>query len=117
MTPATSRLVALLQARARGRRSPLPSRVIAAELGVSQRDVGTLVAEAIERGAVIGSSCQAARPGYFWIVDPQDLEPGVGHIVARAAACFRRVRVLRRAVEARFGPQPQLFDLEDPDAA
>lgn len=92
---------------------------MAAELGVSSRAVGELVAEAIEQGALIGSTCNGQRAGYFLVTNMEDLEFGTRHIRHRALGCLRRIRLLRKAAAERFaeGEVQRLFDLEDSNTA
>jgi hypothetical protein len=118
VSPSARRLLDILGTRGVGRRHPVPTKALAAELGVPHRTVGELVAEAIGDEALIGSSCDAARPGYFLIQDLDDLEEGTRHIRARALASLKRVSVLRRSARERFGPRAlSLFDLEAEGAA
>jgi hypothetical protein len=55
-TPETTRLVEFLSTRGVGRRNPVSTRTLATMLAVPKRAVGELVADAIEDGALIGSS-------------------------------------------------------------
>jgi hypothetical protein len=118
VTPSVAHLVAILGRQGIGRRHPVPTRVLAAELDVPRRAVGELVAVAIEQGALIGSSCDASRPGYFVVTDLEDLEEGTRHIRARALSSLKRVSALKRSAERAFGPEAlPLFDLEETGAA
>ncbi len=99
-------LIALLPT---GRNFAISAKQLARELGTTTRVVGQLVEEAIETdGYVIGSAC-TEPVGYFLIVDEADLEVGCGHIVARAAASFKRVRALERNYAAMNQGQSSLF--------
>jgi DNA-binding IscR family transcriptional regulator len=97
-----------------GRDQAIRASDLAAVLGVSERTVGALVAELIDSGFVIGSTCSGERPGYFLCQDFEDVRVGTAHIVARASESWRRVRKLRaNAIEA-IGPgTAPLFDLQD----
>jgi hypothetical protein len=118
MTPLVAHLVTILGQRGAGRRHPVSTKLLAAELGVPKRAVGELVAEVIEAGALIGSSCDASRPGYFIVTDLADLEEGTSHIRARALSSLKRVAVLKRSAERAFGPEAiRLFDVEASGAA
>lgn len=91
----------------------LPADVLAADLGVSRRTVGALIAELIDRGSLIGSTCHPDGPGYFIPASREELEEGTRHIVSRARASFTRVAKLRRAAERVFGPEVlTLFDID-----
>jgi hypothetical protein len=100
-----------------GRVNAKPADVLAEQLDTSTRMIGALVADLIEiDGVCIGSACDSEHPGYFIVSTPDDLEIGVGHIVRRGAAIFRRVRALQRAWERKPGAsQTTLFDLLDSD--
>jgi hypothetical protein len=95
-----------------GSDDPYPASLLARDLGVSERTVGQLVGELIDRGELIGSSC-GPHAGYFLIRNLAELEEGTRHIVARARASFDRVSKLRRAAEERFGDVARLFELEE----
>jgi hypothetical protein len=89
--------------------------VLAAELNISTREVGAIVADLIEQDQwLIGSTCTEPA-GYFIIRDLADLEAGTAHIVARAKRSFVRVAALRRAARERFSESEvlHLFDLEE----
>lgn len=102
-----------------GRDHAQSARALALALDISERQVGQLVAEAIEQeGYLVGSTCSGVdgtRPGYFLIADLADLEAGTAHIVARAKRSFVRVAALRRAARERFSEAEvlHLFSLED----
>jgi hypothetical protein len=118
VSPSARRLLDILGTRGVGRRHPVPTKALAAELGVPASVVGELVAEAIEQGALIRSSCNAFRPGYFLIQGLAYLEEGTRHIRARALSSLTRVSVLKRLAERAFGPEAvPLFDLEQAGAA
>jgi hypothetical protein len=108
-------LVEILGTRGVGRSHPISTRTLAVKLGVPKRAVGELVAGAIEEGALIGSSCDARRPGYFLIRELDDLEEGTRHVRRRAIGCFRRIHLLREAAFQQFaeGEVQQLFDLKE----
>jgi hypothetical protein len=111
-------LLAILQSQGVGRENPVPTKILAAELRVPRRLVGEIVAEAIEQGHLIGSSCRASAPGYFLIEDMDDLEEGTRHIRARALSSLRRISVLKHSAERAFGPDAvPLFALEVDGAA
>lgn len=84
---------------------------LAHQIGCTERAIGIAVAELIEDGYCIGSRCGEGS-GYFQVATAEDLEIGVGHIVRRAAASFRRVRALRKSYERMPGhEQTNIFDL------
>ncbi len=98
-----------------GHQNPTSAAALADHLGITERMVGSAVAELIDQGALIGSSCKGGASGYFLIRDEEDLRVGTEHIVSRAKKSFRRVARLRRAAAARFGADValRLFDLEE----
>ena len=94
-----------------GRENAVTAGTLAEELGISQRDVGAIVADLIvSDGYCIGSLCGSDH-GYYFIRagDHADLEAGVGHTVRRAVASFDRVRALRRSWAAMGSGQAALF--------
>jgi hypothetical protein len=118
VTPSARRLLDILGTQGVGRRHPVATKALAAELGLPRRAIGAVVAEAIEAGALIGSTCDASRPGYFIVRDLDDLEEGTRHIRARALSSLRRISVLKHSAERAFGPDAvPLFDLEVDGAA
>jgi hypothetical protein len=76
VTAYTARLVEILGTRGVGRAHPVPTKTLAGQLGVQARVIGELVAEAIEEGALIGSTCNGSRAGYFIVRDWEDLTAG-----------------------------------------
>lgn len=82
-------------------------------LGCSQRKVGELAASLVDRGVLVGSTCNAGHHGYFLIDNEEDLEVGTQHIRSRAIASLVRIRNLRTAAAQRFGEGKalRLFDL------
>jgi hypothetical protein len=77
------------------------------------RDVQGLAGELIEEGHLVGSSCTPGRAGFFTIETEEDLEEGTRHVRSRALSSLRRVSLLRKAAEQRFGLEAlRLFDLD-----
>jgi hypothetical protein len=107
-----TRLEALLP---EGRERAIPVQELATRLEVPRREVQAAVAELIERGVPVGSSCGHVagffrmRPG-----DNGDFVAGTAHISRRSAAMFRRVRALERIRQRSFPDRPSLFDPEAP---
>jgi hypothetical protein len=95
----------LLPLLGRGSSNAVPASELAADLGVGERMVGALAAELIERGVLVGSSCEAGRHGYFLITSLEDLDVGTRHYRSRAVASLRRARLLRDAAVREFGNQ------------
>jgi hypothetical protein len=107
-------LVRLAQLLPTGRDAAVPASELAALMGVSERTVGSMVADLIDQGWIVGSVCSGERPGYFHCRDEEDLEIGTAHIRARAAASFARIRTLRASAQKVFGDRAAtLFDLEE----
>lgn len=97
-----------------GRALAVPATDLAAHLEVNERTVGALVAELIDRGWLIGSTCSGDRPGYFLIADELDLDVGTRHIRSRAISSLQRVSILRRNARDHFSAETvaRLFDVE-----
>jgi biotin operon repressor len=96
-----------------GRHDPIPAWKLAVRLGTSRRQVAKLVEDLIDRGVLVGSTCNGERAGYFIAADPEDVEAGTRHIRSRALAMLVRLRKLRKIAERDFGFQTAtLFDLE-----
>ncbi len=90
----------------------MPAWTLAANLGISERRVGALVAELRKAGYLVGSTC-GPDAGYFRCHNAEDVRRGMGHIIARASQSLAVVRAVQRTAEARFGPQTaSLFDVE-----
>lgn len=108
------RLERLLTEEASGRARAKPSGWFTFRLGVSPRVLQVLVGMLIDRGQLVGSSCDSEHPGYFLILDEDDLIAGTAHIRSRALSSLARVSRLKRAAEAKFGAESaRLFDLSE----
>ncbi len=95
-----------------GHEAPLPARILAGMMDVSERRVGALVAELRKAGYLVGSTC-GPDAGYFRCHNAEDVRRGMGHIIARASQSLAVVRAVQRTAEREFGPQTaSLFDLE-----
>lgn len=94
-----------------------PAAVLASDLRVSTRTVRALVNELIDRGELVGSSSNGSNPGYFLIDRREDLEYGTEHLRSRALSMLRRLGMVKRAAEQRFGPDVlTLFSLDEEEA-
>jgi len=84
-------------------------------LGISPREVGALVAELVEAGQPIGSSC--TKPyGYYVCIDAADVEHGAAHIRSRALGSLARWRAFQRACVLLVNPEQMqlwLTELEE----
>lgn len=103
----------LLEALPEGADEPASAGLLARTLDCTERQVGQLVAAAIDRGRLVGSTC-GSKPGYFLIATEDELEQGTRHILSRAKASMARVARLRRSAREQFGEHTaRLFDLEE----
>jgi hypothetical protein len=111
----TAVLEALVAHLPSGHEHAVPGPALAEAVGVTYRQLQQLVAEAIEAGIAVGSTCNGPRPGFYRMRpgNIEDFRIGVAHIVKRAGAMFARVRALERIRAHEFPAANRLFDLDD----
>jgi len=81
-------------------------------LGISPREVGALVAELVDAGHPIGSSC--TKPyGYYVCIDNADVAHGAAHIRARALGSLARWRAFQNACVLLVNPEQMRMWLEE----
>lgn len=103
----------LLKALPEGADEPAPAWLLARTLDCTERQVGQLVAAAIDRGELVGSLC-GNKAGYFLPTSEDEVRIGTSHIVSRAKASMTRVARLRRSAREKFGESTaRLFELEE----
>lgn len=116
MKPATKAAIrALTEALPIGWEHAVPASELAQDLGLSERQIGQMVADLIDNGLLVGSTCDAEHHGYFLIQTEEDLDIGTRHMRSRAVSILRRVSKLRTAAKsAQFNEEAlRLFDLQE----
>lgn len=109
----TDRLHEYLKVHAFGKGRTKPATVIAEALHVSERRVGSLVAELIHRKLAVCSTCAGGRDsGYFIPRSREEAKESRRNLVNRRDALTERIKDFDEALERAFGA-PTLFDLDE----
>lgn len=97
-----------------GAKHAITSKRIAEQLHLSTRQVRAIIAELVNKGALIGASVDGENGGYYMITSKEELESTRAILRSRAREIFARDAALRRAWQRIHGQALQpLLPLEE----